>query len=254
MEKFWVDHSWGAFSFLCGALIMHLWNRFRNRLKRLRYTVEYTRLAVSSQNPAWGNIQVLHNNFPVKNLHFGLVELQNESTSDLQDVRVDIATVDGGEILISNGSIEGVLQQISFTDSFKGLMEKVIAKTATQDEQGFFIRRREYVIPVFNRGAVTRFFTLMTRPDEKKPTLKISINHPGTVLIHQSRIGLLWGVPKDTALQVGIFLGVLLISPILKMGSSHSIVTFFGWVTGLCVLPIGVIAIKAWRFLLKVLS
>jgi len=107
----------GVFLFLFGALVDHLWNRYRGRPVLLRWTAEYVRLAASSDVP-FAKVDVLYNNHPVTNVYLASIQLQNESNSDLQNVVVNLACLEGSRVLISEGRLAGSLQSLPFTLAF----------------------------------------------------------------------------------------------------------------------------------------
>src|SRR5688500_9793677 len=84
--------SWVPFIGLpvAGAVAKHLWDRYRGRLATLRWTVTYQAMAFATEDFGWGKVELLYNGSPAHNLHMAYVQLQNASSRDLANLRVDL--------------------------------------------------------------------------------------------------------------------------------------------------------------------
>ncbi len=59
--------------FLFGALVTQLWNRYRTRLRRPRWSDSYHKVAVAGEHAYVGKIKVLYNDNPVENVYTALM-------------------------------------------------------------------------------------------------------------------------------------------------------------------------------------
>ena len=166
---------------IAGAVCNHFWARFRGRLVKLRWAVQYHRVAVSAQDAAFGTIQVLHNNRPVNNLHIATLQIQNESVRDLQNVELNIACFDGSTILVSEGALSESLQQIPLTTAFNQSLQQAVQNLAAVPGTilSYLLTRRDYFLRVLNRGATANFVLLIERNDTSPPNITVACDHVG---------------------------------------------------------------------------
>lgn len=148
------------FLVLLGVIADQLWRKFRERKTRLRWSDEFQRLAMAREDDRFGRIEVLYNGDPVRDLHVGQVQIENESNRDLEDVAVNLATSEGGQFLATAGQVQGSLEELPLTDTFVTLAEEF--HRTDDDERREQLRehlttRRDYRIPVLNRGEVAQF-------------------------------------------------------------------------------------------------
>ncbi len=64
-------------TFLLGVFVTHIWNKFKNRIKLLKYTVWHQYLGMSIDDARFGSLKLLYNNNPIKNLYLSRVILLN---------------------------------------------------------------------------------------------------------------------------------------------------------------------------------
>lgn len=239
----------GIAVFLFGALVTHLWNRYRRRLRRLRWSAEYHRLAVAAEDVAFGKVEVLYNGAPATNLHLGVIQLQNESASDLQDVVVNMACLEGSTIVVSQGALAGSLQNIPFTDEFNQAL-----RNTEQPNLAYLTTHRDYRVPVLNRGATANFALLLHRNDALQPNVTVACDHVGVQLRRQAPAAMFWGVPLVRAQVVGLAASFITAAVLAAMLVSTWVVGLGSWALGVLVLSIGAVIIRGWRAILRLLS
>lgn len=242
----------GAIIFLFGALVTHLWNRLRERPTLLRWTTQYVRLAASS-DVAFAQVDVLYNGQPVTNLYLANVQLQNESNSDLQDVVVNLACLDGSRVLISEGRLAGSLQTLPFTAFFDQALTDAI-ETPAQAIWPYLNTRRDYQIPVLNRGAVVSFILLLTRDDALQPEVQLACDHMGVRVVHQPPVWALWGIPMKHGVVTGLILGLALVLLLSRLISSPVLAGLSAWSIGVLSSLIGVGILRTWRWLVRLIA
>jgi hypothetical protein len=236
-----------------GAVCNHFWARFRGRLTKLRWAVQYHRVAVSAQDAAFGTIQVLHNNRPVNNLHIAALQVQNESVRDLQDVELNIACLDGSTMLVSEGSLAGSLQQIPFTVTFNQALQQAFQNPTNipQATLNYLVTRRDYLIRVFNRGVIANFVLLIERNDNNPPNLTVTCDHVGVRLRRHAPAVMLLGENQLHAALVGLAVGFVIILVMTWFISLKWVLGLSAWLVGCFGSVIGVLVLKCWRQLVR---
>ena len=239
----------GIAVFLFGALVTHIWNRYRNRTKRLRWSAEYYRIAYAADDTYFGKVEVLYNDRPVTNLYLALIQVQNENTSDLEDVVVNIACLDGSTLLVSHGALQGSLQLLPLTDEFTNALSDI--ESANLE---YLITRRDYKIPVLNRGAIANFTILLSRTDTLQPNLTLACDHVGVQLVQREPDVMILGVPRRQALFSGWVVTLAASIALAMLVDSKWIIAVAAWLLGLHVLNIGSVGQKCWKWIGRLLS
>ncbi len=236
-----------------GAICNHFWARFRGRLTKLRWAVQYHRVAVSAQDAAFGTIQVLHNNRPVNNLRIATLQVQNESVRDLQDVELNIACLDGSTVLVSEGALAGSLQRIPFTVTFDQSLQQALQNPQNLQPAtlNYLVTRRDYLVHVFNRQATANFVLLIERNDNNSPNLTVTCDHVGVRLRRHAPAVMLLGENQLYAALVGLAVGFGVILILARFIPSKWVLSFSAWLIGCFGSVIGAMALKCWRQLVR---
>lgn len=131
--------------FIIGAVVTHAWTRHKRRQVPLHWKAWDTPLAQEIDDPEIGVITVLHNGQPVTNLWLSRVELENDSSRDLQNVEVTCFYEDGTVFL--GPGIFDTKQHVQWGRRF----EAERAKAGSPPESEYLATHRQYAIPVLNR-------------------------------------------------------------------------------------------------------
>jgi hypothetical protein len=224
-------------------------------MKSLSWSIEYVRLAVAAAHPLLGTIQILYNNRPVTNLHFAVIRLRNESNADLQDVVVNLGSLEGSRFLVSYGLLTGGLQYFPVTQEFDRVLRDSDPAHAAQRME-YILRRRDYRIPVLNRGATADLVVLTERDDVAEPKVNVACEHPGVKLVQQTTAPLMiWGERfTKTVAIMGVIIGLATTVILARLIPSPWIVGLAAWLIGASGTAMAIIVVKFWRFLLRVLS
>ena len=87
----WIARHAGLIALpVAGAVAQHLWTRYRNRLSRVRWSVQYQPLAFATEDFGWGKVEILYDGNPASNLHIATVQVQNASSKDLSNLRIHV--------------------------------------------------------------------------------------------------------------------------------------------------------------------
>ena len=141
-------------TFLIGAFVMHVWERYKSRVNLLNYEVWHQPLGLTAEDIRFGSVKVLYNEQPVNNLYMSTIYVRNESNKDIADIKLNIACDVNSIILVSYGRNLSSLNELSFTSEYQG---RLISGNPGLD----LYQKRDYLIPVINRGD-TIVFTLLT--------------------------------------------------------------------------------------------
>jgi hypothetical protein len=233
----------GILIFLFGAIVTHFWSKYRTRLRPIRWSVSYFRVAVATADPQFGTVQVVHDGTPVANVHTAFIQIENESNSDLENVVVNMACLEGSCFLRSIGIIDGGLQFIPYTDAFWTMMTK-----QQHLNPAYAATHREFRIPVLNRGTRANFSLLLSRDDALEPSVSVSCNHLGVDFKLRPPTTLLWGVSLASGVWVGIAAALICVIALALEVHSVWIVGVTAWFLGTVesIFGVGILKLSKW--------
>ena len=156
-------------------------------------------------------------------------------------------------ILSGEGQIVGSTQLVpsaqEYADKYRRLADLPAEQRRQDPDFQYMLSRRDFRIPVMNRGARAEFRFLVTRPlGVSVPTLLLSCDHRGVKLVNHPSQEMLWGVPRIRATVIGLVeaglvagvAGVTIASPLWA--------SVLGFVLGAFCLGLGVLSLKLSRF------
>ncbi len=260
-EDFWTNNSaLVAVAALIGAFIgfvpRELWRRFRGRMVTLRWSVQHYRIAASGVDDRFGKVEVLYNGQSVGNVQGCILELENESSTDLTDVELNLAYADGTGILTGEGAIVGSNQLLPLAQKYVDVLRRVWALPEKQRQQApdyhYCTQRRDFRIPVLNRGARAKFMFVVSSPSLASPALGVSCDHPGVRLRNRPLQVMWWGESQERATYIGFVeaalfagvAGVTIVSPLWAC--------LLGFVLGVVGIVFGTLSLKLNRFLRRI--
>lgn len=231
-----VNAVWDPLKYL-GAIVVggfgrYFWERYDKRLAPFRWSVSYNHVAIAGADPAFGTIEVRWNNTPVTNLQFCNIEFENESGRDFQDVEVKFWFQDGTRIH-GLGTLQNTAQEFPYTASFQRRLDAVFAAAAAAHgarpavpdlEINQLFGRREYRIPVFNRGAQFAITFLVHPGGAGQPNLEVYCDHPGVRLLHRAQRPMYLGVPQAQAGWVGLVTAIFLSFGVAQLSDKTAVV------------------------------
>ena len=109
---------------VAGAIVGHLWTRFRRRMTTLRWTAQYQPMAFAMQDSGWGKVDILYENQPVRNLHIITAKVTNESQIDLQSVELRFQLNEGTLVLRSTAQLTGALDALPVAPAHGAILAK----------------------------------------------------------------------------------------------------------------------------------
>lgn len=234
---------------LLGVVAKHLWDRYRARLAPLRWTATYQAMAFATDDLGWGKVELLYDGSPAQNLHMIYVQIQNASSRDLSNLRVDLVANDGTIVLRSAGSLRGGTNAFLFATEYSNALQLSAAGTLTSIDRANWLRRTSFVVPFLNRGTTADFKLLVARFDYATPSVSIAIEHGGVKVLHQPPAKEVWGVREGPAISVGIVVSLLVSYAAMHFGVRTALLVGFAWLVGAGAQLVGAGTVRLWRLL-----
>lgn len=235
-----------AISGVGGALLMLLTQQILNKRGLFTYFVHHFRVGVSADDAVFGSVRVTWNGNAVANLYSSTVELMNESMKDFEKVVVRAFTNDT-ILLTERTEIVGTTHIVNWSDEFKKELEVAPGQTPSDAQVDIHSRRRDYLVPVLNRGQVVRFHFLNAARTDKQPSIWLDVLHKGVKLKFQVPQNLILGVAQPRAALVGAILGFILVGIIIASINAVWIAALVSLVYGFVAQVPGAWAIRVWR-------
>lgn len=238
-------------SWLGGILATVLVWQIQNRRSVLSYFVNHSKVGTSADDRTFGTVQITWNGAEVPNLYLSTVELRNESSKDLRDIRIKAYSNDT-TLLSEFPHLIGTTQFIKYSPEYEEKIAVSPGTVPTQFQRDMHGQSREYVIPTLNRGQVIRFQYINISKSEQQPTIWLEVVHPGVLLRFRPPQNQIFGVPQPLAALAGILLGILFTTLLYAYSSyisleSHLIVAFGSLFFGFIAQIPGAYAIRAFR-------
>lgn len=236
-------------TFVLGIFIKGIWDKFKKRIICLRYTVWHQYLGASVDDTRFGSLKLLYNDNPIKSLYMSNIYLTNESEQDLSGLEINIICDQGSAILISYGKNRGSLKELTFADEYNTVLLE-----QKPGNMGYIFGRRDYKVPVLNRGDKVDFTLLTTNFKGLQPVLTVSCDHPGVKIKYGNVLPKLFGEPQAQSAWIGSLAALLLCMPIIVFIKSKTIAVLVAAITCLFAILLGIVLIKFWKLLTKILS
>jgi hypothetical protein len=229
----------GGLGTVVGGLLAHFIESYRGRVKELEYNVAHSPLGTSVEDVIHGSIQVLWQGQTVKNLYNSIITLMNQTSQDYKDLVVAIYSQDATFILsdrveVSNSTFLPQLRK-EFIDR---ITTTPVGGELSEPQKFFFYHRREYTIPVLNRGESAVFRYLTTVPTNVPPAIFMESLEKGVKAVFRPVEAMALGVPYRFALGWGT-LACVVILLILRLYSSGWYTISIAMFCGYMVQPIG---------------
>ncbi len=239
-------------TFLGGALLVHLWEKFVHRISILRYTVYHQYIALSSNIPGVGLIEILHDKIPVKSLYLSMVSVANDTNRDLANVEINLACDSHSIILFSQGTNKSSGINLHFTDNFSKILSDYNPTTTdARDIAG----NREYLAPVINRGDIIEFALLITNELSIFPFVSASCNHLGVkIKFQKAPRQKIFGESSAISILIGLIIGLIICYLFIYFNFSLTAGVWFSFLLGLMTSFIGLLLIKLFKFLRRLFT
>ncbi|MFP5385131.1 MAG: hypothetical protein ACLGHN_03580 [Bacteriovoracia bacterium] len=235
-----------------GIFLKHIWEKIRSRITFLNYSVWHQSLGTSISDNLFGNVQILYNDNPVSRLYFSTLVLENHSSRDFENIDINIYCDQDSSILISHGYIEFSPNALKFTDEYEATLRQAQTDPSVWINA---IKRRDYKIPVINRGDIIKFQLLITNTI-KQPEIYASCDRAGIKMKYAINMKDFKGETAKHCTWIGSIIALILCWPLIKYTPSEYlfIAIIVGTLLGLFAMFLGWGAIKFFKTLLRVLG
>ena len=178
----------------------------RTRPARFRYSTRVDRIGTAADDPVFGAVRVQWRDNDVRNLYIAVVEIENASSKDFEDVNLKIYTGDDTLLLNERTRIIDSPNIVLWSPDFSARLQGAVGGVPTQAQWAIYNHQREYLVPVFNRGQILEFHYACTRPgDDLLPRVSADASVKGVKLLYRQTktTQLVFGVPFELALVRG---------------------------------------------------
>ncbi len=245
MEWLTNNGDW-VFSGIACTILSLVIRQIINKRGAFTYFVNQIMVGISTDDKAFGLVQVTWNGTNVANLYLSTVELSNNSLKDFENITISVCSND--TILLNERTeVVDTTHILKWTQEYSQLLAVPSGGQPTDAQWELHSSRRDYLIPTMNRGQTVRLHFLNASKKPEPPIIFLDVLHKGVKLIYHVRQPLLFGIPRNTAAFVGLALGMIFTTIVALSTKNIWFVGFSCFLFGaLEVLP-GVFLIKVWR-------
>lgn len=235
-----------ALSGVFGVLLTLITQRLLNKRSVFSYTVTHNRVGWSVEDAIYGSVKVTWNNAPVNRLYLSTVEVKNQSMKDHESVVMRVFSND--TILLTDATrIGNGIEPVDLTEEYKNKLTVSGDSQPTEEQRDLYHHRRDYFVPVINRGQSLRFELLNAPHTKEEPTVWLDILHKGVICKFQAPSLQIMGVPQPTVIWAGITVSALGVSAIVALVENLPLVAFLSLAIGWSSAFSGAHTIKLYR-------
>jgi hypothetical protein len=201
---------------------------------------------MSADDAVFGSVRVTINGNPVQNLFSSTVELVNQSTKDFEKLPIRVYT---GDVSLHSERSElvGTTQIIPPSPTY---LEEIAVKTGekpTEAQLKIWTSRRDYLVPVLNRGQKVRFTYLCIANSDQPPEIYVEIQHQGVLVKFQPPTPQYMDVPQARAALLGSMIGIAALAAISKFSLASAAIGLVALVYGLLAVVPGAVMYRVLR-------
>jgi len=245
-----LDSRWilGVVCAAAGAFLGNFVAAYRSRIRFIEYTVNHQPLGLSAEDAVFGSVRVTWQGNEVTNLFLSTVTIHNTTFVDYTNLVFRIFT--GTTLLLTEHS---EVADSSFmpmaTEEFVRLITPPAGTAPTEAQFNLVRHRREYAVPVLNRGQRIIFTYLTTVPTVgEAPLVWVDMLHPGAQIMFRPAVGEIHGVPVRLALPLGLFVCLLVAVAVTAAIGKVWIGAIICTLAGLTTQTLGAWVYRAFRF------
>jgi hypothetical protein len=231
-----------------GVLLTLLTQYILNKRGLFTYSVRHDRIGVSADDAVFGSVRVTWNGNPVRNLYSSTVELINYSMKDYENVIVRAFTNDT-VLLTERTEIVDTTQIANWTAEFSASLTVAPGQQPTQAQIDLHGIRREYLLPIMNRGQLVRFHFLNAAKTQAGPSIWLDVLHKGVKTKFRPARPEILGVALTTSIWIGMAIGLVFLIVLIKFIPILWLAALLAFVYGLFAQIPGIFLVKVWRWL-----
>lgn len=195
--KFLSDISKLGWAFVGGGISLccyFILEKFKNRQSSFIYSINYSSVGTTLVDNVFGEIVVNHNGREIKHLNFVTLQIENDSNTDFENVKLT-CWVDGrSQFLGWSGHYDDTRIHIKLNEDFLNrtdiFFEKYSQLSQEEKDSGImgaelrhYFSNKEFMLPVFNRGSSITMQFLVENFEGKVPLLQCPISHRSVRMI-----------------------------------------------------------------------
>ncbi|HCO93726.1 MAG TPA: hypothetical protein DIU00_07225 [Phycisphaerales bacterium] len=203
-------------SLIVGSLLTILVSHLRNKSGVLGYTVVWNRIGISADDNVFGSVRVHWKEHQVRNLFVYTIEIENLATSDYENIDLHFYSGDDTVILSERTAVVDEPRIVHWSPEFQERLCVPDGHQPTEIQFHEYNHKREYRVPVLNRGQKLNFTFLCTKPnDDLDPGIFLSTISKGIRLkrLRTPYVILkpVFGVPIPVALARGLVISLVVV-------------------------------------------
>lgn len=200
-----------------GVFIDNIIHKIRNKSGKFGYISYFNRIALSMDDPIFGSIKITWRENPVKNLYLFIIEVENLTYKDYEDLEFKVYSGDSTTILNEKTAIINSPYIVPWSPSYLSRITAPQGQNPTSQQIYELNHNREYSLHTFNRGQKIRFSYLCSKPhDDTDPDVFIATPTKGVKLKKLKNpsiiINPIFGVPVPVTIFPTLVIAVLAIA------------------------------------------
>jgi len=236
----------GTITLVIGIIMKYIWDKYINRITKLKYSIWHNYIGSSIEDVKFGSVKLLYNQNELQNLYSSNVIIKNETGRDLNNIELNISCDDYSLILVSHGRNKDSIKELEFTDKYTSIIEK-----NNPSDSDYIYKRRDYKIPVINRGDIIEITLLTTNFNNQRPVLFVSSEHIGVKLKYYIEPIKLMGVSQISSSFIGLIISIVLCLLINFFVFNKSAVIFLSLFNGWIATFYGIAILKIIKWIKK---
>jgi hypothetical protein len=245
-----------AIAALCfGSFLTFVIGKLSGKTSTLRYSCRIDRVAVSATDEVFGEVSVTWKGSAVRNLYTAVIELENTTSIDFENVPFKIYTGDSTILLGERTAVLDTPYIVNWSDAFRSQLAVTSGNAPTPEQWGVYNHSREYTIPVFNRGQKIQFAFICSCPNtDELPGIFLSTLYPAMKLKYQPLASFVLGVPVHIAAPRGLIVTLITVGLCGILIDNAWLAAAISAVVGLSAQIFGSLLYKAQRWLFRAIS
>lgn len=242
-------------SLVAGSLLTVLIGKLQSKTSTIRYSCRVDRVAVSTNDQVFGSVSVTWKGTAVRNLYTAIVEIENTTSIDFENIPFKVYTGDSTVLLGERTAVLDSPYIVNWSDTFRSQLAVTSGATPTQEQWNVFNHSREYTVPVLNRGQKIQFTYLCTCPStDDAPGLFVSTLYPAVKLRYQHFASFVLGVPVHIAAPRGLLVTIFVVAGCGALLRTSWVAAAIAALVGLSAQIFGALLYKAERRLIRAVS
>lgn len=241
-------------SLVFGSLFTYIVTKIRNKSGVFKYAVQVNHIALSVEDPVFGNVKVSWRDTEVRNLFAAVIDVENTSSRDYESVNFKVYTTDDTQLLNEKAEIVDAPYAVGWSDDYMKKVAVPEGGTPTDAQNKMFYHSREYIVPVLNRGQKLQFTYLCTKFNDQHPEVCLSTLTRGVKLKYQDNLNCTIGVPVKVATMRGLVISVLVVIGLGLIATNVWLTASISMLVGLCAQFLGAVEYRAERFIINLIT